>query len=97
MDKKSKEFDRKLLDGLIGKSFPIATFEEELEMYFKAKSSKKLWYSSAPDRICTDDGQYHDVNFRCCPESDNAKYLFCFCLEHINGQVMIKKGYLNPI
>lgn len=97
MNNRSKEFDTKLLDGLIGKAFPMDAFEKEMEKYFKAKSPKKLWYSSIPDRIYTDDGQYHDINFRCCPESDNAKYLFCFCLEHINGKVLIKEGYLDPI
>ena len=38
MDKRSKKFDQELLEGLIGKSFPVDDFEKEMTQYFRAKS-----------------------------------------------------------
>lgn len=96
MNKSSKEFDQELLNSLIGKKIPISSFEDELQKIFKRKSSHKLWWDNEPTKIW-DGKEYHNVNFRCCPESSNTRYMFCMVLEHQDGYVEITEGYLEAL
>lgn len=96
MNKNSKEFDQELLNSLVGKKIPISSFEDELQKIFKKKSSRKLWWDNKPTKIW-DGKEYHEVNFRCCPEASNTRYLFCMMLEHRDGYVEITEGYLEAL
>lgn len=83
--KMSKNFDKRLLNSMVGKQIPVDSFEEELKKIFRAKSRKNLWWSNIPTWIKdAEDNKYHKVNYRCCPEGD-SRYLFC---------IHIKKDFL---
>lgn len=43
--KMSKNFDKRLLNSMVGKQIPVDSFEEELKKIFRAKSRKNLWWS----------------------------------------------------
>lgn len=96
MNKSSKEFDQELLNSLVGKKISISSFEDELQKIFKRKSSHKLWWDNKPTKIW-DGKEYHKVNFRCCPESSNAKHMFCMVLEYRDGYVEITEGCLEAL
>lgn len=66
VDKNSREFDLKLLNNIIGKTFKIEEFEAEIKKIFKEKSSCKLWWDNKPVNLW-DGKEYHVVNYRCCP------------------------------
>ena len=40
--KMSKNFDKRLLNSMVGKQIPVDSFEEELKKIFRAKSRKNL-------------------------------------------------------
>lgn len=90
--------DQKVLNGLIGKKYPVDSFEECLKDYFFAKRRrKKLWWSNIPTKIQDRNGNLHEVNFRCCLEYPDEEHFFCLKLEHKDGMVYITKGYLEEI
>lgn len=95
-DKNSKEFDEMILQSLIGKSFAIENFEEELKKVFKKKSSSKLWWDNKPVDLW-DGKEYHKVNYRCCPSSHKARYIFGLVLDRSEKVVTIKNGFLEAI
>mgnify|MGYP000414218032 FL=1 len=49
--KMSKNFDKRLLNSMVGKQIPVDSFEEELKKIFRAKSRKNLWWSNIPTWI----------------------------------------------
>lgn len=95
-DKNSKEFDEMILQSLIGKSFAIENFEEELKKVFKKKSSSQLWWDNKPVDLW-DGKEYHKVNYRCCPSSRKARYIFGLVLDRSEKVVTIKNGFLEAI
>lgn len=92
-----ESIDQKILKELIGKRFPVESFETELEKIMKKKSGAKLLISNRPDTIKGTDGKYHAVNYKCVPQSKSCRYLFCLMLKHENGMVWIKNGYLEKL
>lgn len=89
--------DNEVLKLLVGKRFPVESFEEELGKILKKRSSAKLLISNKPDTIKGTDGEFHAVNFKCIPQSSSCKNLFCFLLKHKDGMVLIQKGYLEKL
>ena len=98
MDKNSKEFDQSLFKELVGKTFSTDQFESEINKIFRKKSNQKLWWSNIPVQIW-DGKDYHDVNYRCCPESHSVRYIFGLVLEHDQNKhtVTVKEGYLEAL
>ena len=96
VDKNSIEFDKELLKNLIGKSIPVISFEKEMRNIFRKKSSQKLWWDNKLTEIW-DGKEYHKVNYRCCPESHKARHIFGLWIEHNDGNVIIKNGWLEAI
>ena len=95
--KMSKNFDKILLNSMVGKQIPVDSFEEELKKIFRAKSRKNLWWSNIPTWIKdAEDNKYHKVNYRCCPEGD-SRYLFCFILDRTPEEITITRGFLEEI
>lgn len=97
-DKNSLAYDQALLNSIIGKTFPVEDFEKEMRKVFRKKSREKLWWSNMPTRIW-DGKNYHEVNYRCCPESHNARNLFCLVLdrEAEPGKILVREGYLESL
>ena len=89
--------DNEVLKLLVGKRFPVESFEEELGKILKKRSSAKLFISNMPDTIKGLDGSYHSVNFKCIPLSRSCKCMFCLMLKHEDGMVLIQKGYLEKL
>lgn len=89
--------DNEVLKLLVGKRFPVESFEEELGKILKKRSSAKLFISNKPDTIKGADGEFHAVNFKCIPQSASCKNLFYFLLKHEDGMVLIQKGYLEKL
>lgn len=87
--------DERVMIELVGKKFPIETFEEEIGKVLKQKSGAKLLISNKPDTIKGTDGEFHAVNFKCIPQSSSCKNLFCFLLKHKDGMVLIKVIWKN--
>ena len=50
-----------------------------------------------PDTFKDENGIFHEVNYRCIPESSSCQNMFCFMLEHMDGMVLIKEGYLKKL
>lgn len=96
VDKSSKEFDLKLLNSMIGKTFKTEKFETEIKKIFRKKSSRKLWWSNGLVNLW-DGEEYHKVNYRCCPSSHNAKYIFGFMLDRNEEYIIIKNGFLEAL
>lgn len=96
VDKNSREFDLKLLNNIIGKTFKTEEFEAEIKKIFKEKSSCKLWWDNKPVNLW-DGKEYHVVNYRCCPSSHRARYIFGFILERNEEYIIIKDGFLEAI
>lgn len=96
INKNSWEFDKALLDSLIGMSISIDNFEKEMQKIFRKKTSAKLWWDNKPTEIW-DGKEYHKVNYRCCPESHAARHIFGLCLKHENNNVVIKNGWLESL
>lgn len=96
VDKSSKEFDKMILQNLIGKSFATENFEEELEKVFKKKSNSKLWWDNKLVDLW-DGKEYHKVNYRCCPSSHKTRYIFGLVLDRSEKAITIKNGFLEAI
>lgn len=96
VDKSSKEFDLKLLNSMIGKTFKTEKFETEMRKIFRRKSSCKLWWDNKPVDLW-DGKEYHKVNYRCCPSSHKARYIFGLVLERNEGYIVIKDGFLEAV
>lgn len=96
VDKNSREFDLKLLNNIIGKTFKTEEFEAEIKKIFKEKSSCKLWWDNKPVNLW-DGKEYHVVNYRCCPSSHRARYIFGFILERNEEYIIVKDGFLEAI
>lgn len=96
VDKSSKEFDLKLLKSIIGKTFKTEKFETEMRKIFRRKSSCKLWWDNKPVDLW-DGKEYHKVNYRCCPSSHKARYIFGLVLERNEGYIVIKDGFLEAV
>lgn len=98
VDKNSYQFDKWLLSTLIGKVIPIQDFEKEMKKIFRKKSSCKLWWDNKLINDFWSDMQYHTVNYRCCPSSHKARYIFGLYLEYENdGNISIKAGWLQAV
>ena len=89
--------DSEVLKMLVGKRFPSEIFEIELGKIMKKRSSAKLFISNMPDTIKGLDGNYHSVNFKCIPQSQSCKCMFCFTLKHEDGMVLIQERYLEKL
>ena len=89
--------DKEILQELIGKKFPVENFETEIGKIMKKRSSAKLWYSNMPDTVKDENGIFHEVNYRCIPESSSCQNMFCFVLEHMDGMVLLNEGYLQKL
>lgn len=90
--------EQRILSELIGKVFPIKTFEQDLaDFFYEKKRCKKLWYSNLPCEIKAVDGSFHQVNFRCNIERPSENYMYCLVLKHEGNQVHITEGYLELI
>lgn len=85
------------MQELTGKKLPVEDFETEIRKIMKKRSSAKLWWSNMPDTVKDENGIFHEVNYRCIPESSSCLNMFCFVLEHMNGMVLIKEGYLQKL
>lgn len=96
VDKSSKEFDLKLLNSMIGKTFKTKEFETEIKKIFRKKSSRKLWWDNKPVDLW-DGKEYHKVNYRCCPSSHKARYIFGLVLERNEDCIVIKDGFLEAV
>lgn len=96
VDKNSREFDLKLLNNIIGKTFKTEEFEAEIKKIFKEKSNCKLWWDNKPVNLW-DGKEYHVVNYRCCPSSHRARYIFGFILERNEEYIIVKDGFLEAI
>ena len=96
VDKNSREFDLKLLNNIIGKTFKTEEFEAEIKKISKEKSSCKLWWDNKPVNLW-DGKEYHVVNYRCCPSSHRARYIFGFILERNEEYIIVKDGFLEAI
>ena len=92
-----KNIDKEILQEFIGKKFPVENFETEIGNVMKKRSSAKLWWSNMPDTVKDENGIFHEVNYRCIPESSSCQNMFCFVLEYMDGMVLIKEGYLQKI
>ena len=77
--------DERVMIELVGKKFPIETFEEEIGKVLKQKSGAKLLISNKPDTIKGTDGEFHAVNFKCIPQSSSCKNLFSIKAQGWNG------------
>lgn len=94
---KKKPKDQIFLEELIGRKFPVSSFESDIKnFFFIRKHSKKLWFSNIPCEIKVSDAT-HQVNYRCCIESAKEKNMFCLVLEHKGEMVYVKEGYLEKI
>lgn len=89
--------DTKILEELIGMSIPVEEFETEIGKVMKKRSTAHLYYSNKPDCIRSLDGTYHNVNYKCVPEDKKCQNFFCLVLEHSDGKVFIKEGFLEKI
>ena len=89
--------DKEILQELIRKKFPVEDLETEIGKIMKKGSSAKLWYSNMPDTVKDENGIFHEVNYRCMPESSSCQNMFCFVLEHTDEMVLIKEGYLQKL
>ncbi len=96
IDKNSREFDLKLLKNMIGKTFKTEKFENEMRKIFRKKSSCKLWWDNKPVDLW-DGKEYHKVNYRCCPSSRKARYIFGLVLERNEDCIVIKDGFLEAV
>ena len=96
VDKNSREFDLKLLNNIIGKTFKTEEFEAEIKKIFKEKSSCKLWWDNKPVNLW-DGKEYHVVNYRCCPSSHRARYIFGFILERNEEYIIINAALLEAL
>lgn len=98
VNKNSYQFDKWLLSTLIGKVIPIQDFEKEMKKIFRKKSSCKLWWDNKLINDFWSDMQYHTVNYRCCPSSHKARYIFGLYLEYGNDEnITIKEGWLQSV
>ena len=89
--------DQEILRELIGKKILVADFEKEICKIMKKRSTSRLWCSNIPDSIRDINGELHTVNYRCIPESPKCENMFCLVLEHENGMVVVKEGYLEKL
>lgn len=96
MNKNSKEFDLQLLQSMIGKTIQTEKFETEMRKIFKKKSSCKLWWSNMPTELW-DGKEYHHVNYRCCPASHRARFIFGLCLKRTEDYITIQDGFLEAL
>lgn len=95
-DKNSLSFDLELLNSIIGKYFKAEKFESEMRKTFKKKSNCKLWNSNEPFDLW-DGKEYHKVNYRCCPQSHKARYIFGFVLDTNQDYIVVKDGFLAAL
>ena len=96
VDKNSREFDLKLLNSIIGKSFETKKFETEMKKIFRKKSSCKLWWDNKPVDLW-DGKEYHRVNYRCCPSSHKARYVFGLILNKNEDYIVVENGFLQAV
>lgn len=96
VDKNSREFDLKLLNSIIGKSFETKKFETEMKKIFRKKSSCKLWWNNKPVDLW-DGKEYHRVNYRCCPSSHKARYVFGLILNKNEDYIVVENGFLQAV
>ena len=96
VDKNSREFDLELLNSIIGKTFKTNKFETEMRKIFRKKSSCKLWWNNKPYDLW-DGKEYHRVNYRCCPSSHKARYIFGFILNENKDYIMVENGFLQAV
>lgn len=88
--------DQKILDKLVGKKIPIEDFEKKICRIIGIKNTT-LICNNIPDTIRDINGECHKVNFRCIPVSPRWENMFCLVLEHEDGMVVIKEGYLEKL
>lgn len=86
--------NKEILDSLIGRRIPIGNYEMEVKRAICKTKTGKFWYTNIPDRIRDKTG-LHEVNFRCGTEKSNT--VFCFLVDHVDGNVLIKEGYLDRL
>ena len=96
VDKNSREFDLELLNSIIGKSFETKKFETEMKKIFRKKSSCKLWFDNKPVDLW-DGKEYHRVNYRCCPSSHKARYVFGLILNENKDYIVVENGFLQAV
>ena len=96
VNKNSKEFDLELLKNIIGKTFKTEKFEAEMRKIFRKKSSCKLWWDNKPVDLW-DGKEYHKVNYRCCPSSHKARYIFGLVIERNEDYTVVKDGFLEAV
>lgn len=96
IDKNSKEFDLQILNDIVGKTFKAKNFDTEMRKIFKRKSSRKLWIDNKPVDLW-DGKEYHKVNYRCCPSTHNARYIFGLILEKNKEDIIVKDGFLEAV
>lgn len=96
VDKNSREFDLELLNSIIGKSFETKKFESEMKKIFRKKSSCKLWWNNKPVDLW-DGKEYHRVNYRCCPSSHKARYVFGLILNENKDYIVVENGFLQAV
>lgn len=96
VDKNSREFDLELLNFIIGKSFETKKFETEMKKIFRKKSSCKLWFDNKPVDLW-DGKEYHRVNYRCCPSSHKARYVFGLILNENKDYIVVENGFLQAV
>lgn len=96
IDKNSRNFDLELLKSIIGKTFETEKFEIEMKKIFRKKSSCKLWWDNKSVDLW-DGKEYHKVNYRCCPSSHKARYIFGLVLERNENHIIVKNGFLEAV
>ena len=96
VDKNSREFDLELLNSIIGKTFKTNKIEAEMTKIFRKKSSCKLWWDNKPVDLW-DGKEYHRVNYRCCPSSHKARYVFGLILNENKDYIVVENGFLQAV
>lgn len=44
-----------------------------------------------------DGKEYHRVNYRCCPSSHKARYIFGLVLDRDKDSIVVKDGFLEAV
>ena len=97
VDKNSKEFDLALLEEIKQLSdIPVNKFDALIKKIMRKKSSCKLWWDNKPVDLW-DGKEYHRVNYRCCPSSHKARYIFGLVLDRGEDIVIVKDGFLEAV
>jgi hypothetical protein len=82
------------------KNIPTVEFDGTIANIMSQKSRKKLsWNNNPVEELGIETKTYRECNYRCCPESDKAKHLFCLVLDRdmLNSRITVLDGFLASL